>query len=83
MERQSGVPALLRYIWTHGRNTTAARLGVAPQYLSQIAHGWRRASPALARVIEDGTGGEVTRTQLRPDIWPGLRAASTDGASDE
>lgn len=43
-----------------------------PQYLWQVANSWRgkRASPELAIAIERATKGAVTRSELRPDIWP-------------
>ena len=54
----------------------AARIGIAPAFLYQIAHGKRQASAALARSIESATGGAVSRRDLRPDdwgdIWPEL-----------
>lgn len=54
------------------RADLAQKLGTNPQYLWQIATGWRgrRASPAMAQRIEEATQGEVTKEQLRPDIWP-------------
>ena len=61
----------------------AAKLGIAPAYLSQIASGTRNAHPALAREIEDACRvGAVRRWDLRPDdwhrIWPEL--IGTEGA---
>ena len=53
----------------------AARIGIAPAFLYQIAHGKRQASAALARSIESATGGAVSRRDLRDDwasIWPEL-----------
>ena len=59
-----------------GAATVANAAGIAPAFVYQIAHGRRRASPALARRIEDETSGAVTRRDLRPtdwgDIWPEL-----------
>lgn len=57
--------------------SVAARLGIAPAYLSQIASGVRKAHPALAREIEEECSpGAVRRWDLRPDdwhrIWPEL-----------
>lgn len=53
------------------RRMLADAAGTDPQYLWQIATGWRgkRASPALARAIERATNGAVTRYELRPDIF--------------
>ena len=59
-----------------GAARVAAGAGIAPAFLYQIAHGKRRASPALARRIEDATSGGVGLRDLRPndwgDIWPEL-----------
>lgn len=59
-----------------GAARVAAAARIATAFLYQIAHGKRRASPALARRIEDSTAGAVTRRDLRPDdwgdIWPEL-----------
>lgn len=60
----------------------AARLGIAPAYLSQIASGVRTAPPALAREIEtECAAGAVRRWDLRPDdwhrIWPELIGAES------
>ncbi len=47
----------------------ARRLGVVRQYVHKIATGLQLPSPALARAIEEATGGAVTKAELRPDIW--------------
>ena len=47
----------------------AENLKTTVPYLSQIAHGHRKAGFALARAIEDVTRGQVTRTDLRPDVY--------------
>lgn len=49
----------------------ALACGTTPQYLWQIATGWRgkRAGHELAKRIEQATNGEVTRHDLRPDIF--------------
>jgi DNA-binding transcriptional regulator YdaS (Cro superfamily) len=44
-------------------------------YLSQVAHGHRKASPGLAKTIERETGGTVVRSALRPDIYSDPEAA--------
>jgi DNA-binding transcriptional regulator YdaS (Cro superfamily) len=38
-------------------------------YLKQLASGFRKASPSLAKRIEQATCGRVTRQELRPDIF--------------
>lgn len=51
------------------RNAFAAAVERSPGYLQLVAGGFRRASPALAIVIDDRTAGRVTRHELRPDIF--------------
>jgi len=60
---------LIAYIREHGRKELAAQLRTSPDYLSQIAHGQRRASPKLAKAIEAATGGKVPRHLIRPDVY--------------
>lgn len=38
-------------------------------YLYLVAGGHRRASPELAKKIEEASEGKVTRAELRPDIF--------------
>ena len=46
-----------------------ARLcGVSPQAVSQWVAGTRPIPPKHAKSIEDATGGQVTASQLRPDL---------------
>jgi DNA-binding transcriptional regulator YdaS (Cro superfamily) len=47
----------------------AERLGSSKAYISQLAHGHRKASHQMARKIEVETNGQVTRADLRPDIF--------------
>lgn len=53
------------------RGELAASLGLSAAYLWQLASGWdeRKPSPQLALRIEEATGGDVTRHDLRPDIF--------------
>lgn len=53
------------------RAALAKRLATSPQYLWQIATGWRdkRPSALMARAIETATDGVVTRYELRPDVF--------------
>lgn len=58
-----------------GVSALAGRLGVSYQAVQQ----WERAGrvPAeRALEVERATNGEVTRQQLRPDLYPKDRAAS-------
>ena len=57
---------------TDKRRELARTLNTSPDWLWQVATGWnaKRASPQLAMRIERATSGQVTRHDLRPDIWP-------------
>ena len=56
------------YLKIHGADDLARKIGTSPVYLSHIAAGRRRASPARAQAIEKATGGQVTIFDLRPDL---------------
>lgn len=61
---------LAEYISDMDRRANLARsIESNPDYLWQIATGRRKASHTLARKIEVATAGEVTRFELRPDIY--------------
>jgi len=47
----------------------AAAVEVTPTWIALIAAGRRKASPRLAKAIEDATQGAVTRQELRPDLF--------------
>ena len=47
----------------------ARLLGVSTTILNQWLSGKKPVSPQKARLIEKETGGEVTRLELRPDIF--------------
>jgi len=53
------------------RRELANVVGVNPDYLWQVATGWKgkRASRMLAIAIEHATQGIVTRHSLRPDLF--------------
>jgi DNA-binding transcriptional regulator YdaS (Cro superfamily) len=48
----------------------AASIGVSLSYLSQMSTG--TISPKRCVQIEEATGGNVTRQDLRPDDWPDI-----------
>lgn len=48
----------------------ATALKCTSQYISRICRGERQPSPALTLLIEQWTDGEVTRRDLRPDVYP-------------
>lgn len=47
----------------------AAKIGVSPSFVNQLVNGLRPVPPKLCRRIETATGGEVTKQDLRPDIF--------------
>lgn len=63
---------LLTYIAdTERRKTLAHECGTSPEYLWQVASGWRGRRPGLDLVskITAATDGAVTRQELRPDVF--------------
>lgn len=64
--------SLSDYIADPERRAQLARdAETSTDYLWQIATRWRgrRASSELAKRIERATGGAVSRSTLRPDLW--------------
>lgn len=47
----------------------AQKLGVARQYMYRLAAMEKCPAEWVVR-IEDATGGEVSRHEMRPDLWP-------------
>jgi DNA-binding transcriptional regulator YdaS (Cro superfamily) len=43
--------------------------GVSQGFISHLRTGRKKPSPALAKRIETATNGNVTRWQLRPDVF--------------
>lgn len=64
------------------RKALAEKCGTSPEYLWQVATGWRARKPSvdLARKIEEATAGAVTRAELRPDIFGPLPPSPEDHA---
>ncbi|WP_346347716.1 transcriptional regulator [Acidithiobacillus acidisediminis] len=60
---------LISYTSIHGNRALAEALGVSNSMISQWKSGHRRVSPETAIRIEIATGGEITRQDLRPDIF--------------
>jgi DNA-binding transcriptional regulator YdaS (Cro superfamily) len=50
----------------------AERIGIAEQYLYQVFTRRKVPSPELSVSIEQATGGQVTREELRPDDWQSI-----------
>lgn len=59
-----GVTAAIQYFRT--RTALALALGIERSAISQ----WTRVPVDRVLEIERQTGGQVTRTQMRPDIYP-------------
>lgn len=60
------------YIEKHGKpaaEALAAKAGTKYIYFYQIATGHRKPSPSLAKALVEASGGELTLTDLRPDIY--------------
>ncbi len=53
------------------RAALVSALGTSDGYLWQLANGWRgrRPSAEFALRIEAATFGQVSRAELRPDLW--------------
>jgi DNA-binding transcriptional regulator YdaS (Cro superfamily) len=70
---------LTDYLKLNPRKALAEAIGVNVVYLSHLCSGYRKPSALLANKIEEATGGQVTRQELRPDdywlIWPELPKA--------
>lgn len=60
---------LKKYLETADAYALADAAETTRIYLTHLAHGHSKASPKLAKRIEDATGGKVTRKDLRPDIF--------------
>lgn len=70
---------LLEYIKKQprgSREVIAKACGTTAGHLNNVAYKIKAASPALALAIEEHSGGQVTRKEMREDwysIWPDLR----------
>lgn len=51
------------------RAEIATRAGTRPIYLYQLAYGYRKPSPNMAKRLHQATGFAVPLSVLRPDIW--------------
>lgn len=59
-----------RAIEIFGTQTALAdAIGTSQPFVSQWVLDYRPVSPRFARKIEEVTGGQVTRYQLRPDVF--------------
>lgn len=60
---------LKAYIRERGRADLAKALKTSPAYVSQLAYGQRRVTGEMAVKIERATDSDVTRVELRPDLF--------------
>lgn len=77
---------LLEYITDAERKAALAeRLGSSPGYLWQLATGWRgkKPSPDFAMRIDAATGGQVSKSTLRPDLWPATQPTPPPQAAEQ
>lgn len=61
---------LKEYAEQNGQSNTARQLGVSQGLVWQWLHGKTRVTAERALQIEAVTGGVVTRSDLRPDLYP-------------
>ncbi|MBB6910216.1 helix-turn-helix domain-containing protein, partial [Escherichia coli] len=48
----------------------AGKVGSTPGYLRLVFNGYKKASFVLAKKLEQCTSGAITKSDLRPDIYP-------------
>lgn len=63
----------------------ARRCGTSYGYLKMVSYNVKPCGPHLAVAIEENSGGQVTRKELRADwsaIWPELRAPNATVAPE-
>lgn len=48
-------------------------LGISPTWMNLLVSGKRDCSPELAVAIEQATNGQVTRRDMRPDIFGDIK----------
>ena len=74
---QSGMTMTFKFYFMHldpgEKQALADAVGTSYQYLCQIANGHKNAGPVLCRKIEQATNGQVSRHDLRPDIYSSER----------
>ena len=70
--------ALARYLQSTDTTQSefAERAGLAQWDVNRVVNGERKASVRIARAVVKATDGEVTLTDLRPDLWPAAESAA-------
>ncbi|NVZ22662.1 transcriptional regulator [Pseudomonas costantinii] len=66
---------------TSERNRVATLAGTSVGYLYQIAGGHRRASLELSKKLQIATGGDLSMSGLRPDLYELLIESSPQVAA--
>lgn len=51
------------------KSNFAKKLGISNSYLRQVETGYSPMPVYLAKRIEEVTDGEITKSELRPDLW--------------
>nr|EDZ38295.1 MAG: Hypothetical protein CGL2_11278001 [Leptospirillum sp. Group II '5-way CG'] len=60
----------MRELTRSQKEDLAGRVGTSLNYLFQLSGEFSVPGPKIALRIEHATGGQVTRHELRPDIYP-------------
>jgi len=60
----------------------AKRAGTTINYLRKAMSLGQRFDGGLVRQLDIHSGGAVSRSELRPDIWPPAESANDSGATD-
>ena len=71
MAEQKGIAALVRAVELLGSQMKTARAaGVSGQAVSEVLRRGRRVPAEWCLKLEKATGGAVTASSLRPDLYP-------------
>lgn len=73
--QQQRISKALKKVWkgltVQQRGEAATAAGTSVEYLRQVLACGRSPGAPMAKAIEKALGGQVTRQQLRPDIFDG------------
>lgn len=67
---QGVAPLIEQFIQRFGSEAKAAAAAGVSQPVVNAAKQAGRCGPKLAMGIEAATGGDISRSMLRPDLWP-------------
>jgi DNA-binding transcriptional regulator YdaS (Cro superfamily) len=74
-------PHIQRAIGLLGRQTSlAAALGVAQQTVSKLLYEEISVSAEVASRLDQISNGEISKSELRPDLWPPAPSPEQQGA---